>query len=77
MSPGVVSATVNVLTELAGKNAANYLPLAPTLFEILSTSQNNWMLIKVVKLVRRLAPPSSIMTDALQADRASPFSLHF
>lgn len=49
---GVVSATINVLTELARKNAKNYLPLAPQLFDILSKSQNNWMLIKVVKLVR-------------------------
>lgn len=48
---GVVSATVNVLTELARKNARNYLPLAPELFEVLSNSENNWMLIKVVKLV--------------------------
>lgn len=47
----MVSATINVLTELARQNAPNYLPLAPQLFDILSKSQNNWMLIKVVKLV--------------------------
>ncbi|CDZ97964.1 Vacuolar H-ATPase V1 sector, subunit G [Phaffia rhodozyma] len=52
----VVSATVNVLTELARKNAKNYLPLAPELFEVLSKSENNWMLIKVVKLFALLTP---------------------
>jgi AP-3 complex subunit delta-1 len=30
----------------------NYLKLAPLLFQILKTSTNNWVLIKVVKLVR-------------------------
>lgn len=50
---GVVSATVNVITELSRKsNPRNYLPLAPQLFELLTTSGNNWMLIKIVKLVR-------------------------
>ena len=49
---GVVSATVNVITELSRKsNPRNYLPLAPQLFELLTTSSNNWMLIKIIKLV--------------------------
>jgi AP-3 complex subunit delta-1 len=49
--PGVVSATVNVITELSRKsNPKNFLPLAPQLFELLTTSSNNWMLIKIVKL---------------------------
>ena len=51
---GVVSATVNVLCELARRNPQDYLDLAPHLFEILTTSSNNWMLIKVIKLVRYL-----------------------
>lgn len=49
--PGVVSATVNVLCELARRNPQDYLPLAPQLFHLLTTSSNNWMLIKIVKLV--------------------------
>jgi AP-3 complex subunit delta-1 len=50
---GVVSATVNVITELSRKsNPQNFLPLAPVLFELLTTSSNNWMLIKIIKLVR-------------------------
>lgn len=51
---GVVSATVNVLCELALRNPMDYLPLAPQLFHILTTSANNWMLIKIVKLVCEL-----------------------
>lgn len=47
----VVSATVNVLCELARQNPQDYLPLAPQLFHLLTTSSNNWMLIKIVKLV--------------------------
>jgi hypothetical protein len=48
----VVSATVNVICELARKNPKNYLALAPQLFNLLTTSNNNWMVIKVIKLVR-------------------------
>ena len=49
---GVVAATVNVLCELAPQNPRDYLPLAPHLFHLLTTSSNNWMLIKIIKLVR-------------------------
>ncbi len=49
---GVVGATVGVVMELARRQGGrNYLPLAPELFGILTGSTNNWMLIKVVKLV--------------------------
>jgi AP-3 complex subunit delta len=50
-TPAVVAATVNVLCELARRNPKNYLILAPQLFHLLTTSANNWMLIKIVKLV--------------------------
>jgi AP-3 complex subunit delta-1 len=50
-TPAVVAATVNVLCELARRNPKNYLLLAPQLFHLLTTSANNWMLIKIVKLV--------------------------
>lgn len=49
---GVVAATVNVLCELVHQNPRDYLPLAPQLFHLLTTSSNNWMLIKIIKLVR-------------------------
>lgn len=48
---GVVSATVNLVCELARKDPAKYLGLAPELFGLLTGSTNNWMLIKIVKLV--------------------------
>lgn len=74
----VVSATVNVIVELSRKNPKNYLPLAPALFELLTTSSNNWMLIKIIKLfatltpleprlVKKLIPP---MTDLIQSTSA-------
>jgi AP-3 complex subunit delta-1 len=50
-----VGATVGIVMELARRQGGrNYLPLAPELFAILTGSSNNWMLIKVVKLVSYL-----------------------
>jgi AP-3 complex subunit delta-1 len=43
----VVSCAVNVICELANKNPRNYLAMAPKFFKLLTTSSNNWMLIKV------------------------------
>jgi AP-3 complex subunit delta-1 len=56
MNPSVVSCAVNVITELSDKNPKNYLSLAPAFFDLLTTSSNNWMLIKVVKLLGSLVP---------------------
>jgi AP-3 complex subunit delta-1 len=50
----VVSCAVNVICELANKNPKNYLSMAPKFFKLLTTSSNNWMLIKVVKLLGSL-----------------------
>jgi len=36
--------------ELARKNPKNYLSLAPVFFKLMTTSTNNWMLIKIIKL---------------------------
>jgi AP-3 complex subunit delta len=55
-NPAVVSCAVNVVTELCDKNPKNYLHLAPAFFELLTNSSNNWMLIKVVKLLGSLVP---------------------
>ncbi|DAZ93564.1 TPA: hypothetical protein N0F65_009804 [Lagenidium giganteum] len=52
----VVSCAVNVICELANKKPKNYLGLAPQFFRLLTTSSNNWMLIKVVKLMASLVP---------------------
>ncbi|XP_062504625.1 AP-3 complex subunit delta-1-like isoform X2 [Corticium candelabrum] len=53
---GVQSAAVNVICELARKNPRNYLSLAPVFFKLMSSSTNNWMLIKIIKLFGALAP---------------------
>ncbi|VDK84565.1 unnamed protein product [Litomosoides sigmodontis] len=54
--PGVQSAAVNVICELARKNPKNYLTLAPMFFRLMTTSSNNWMLIKIIKLFGALVP---------------------
>ena len=50
----VASCAVNVITELSDKNPKNYLLMAPQFFHLLTSSSNNWMLIKVVKLLGSL-----------------------
>ena len=54
---GVQSAAVNVICELARKNPRNYLSLAPIFFKLMTTSTNNWMLIKIIKLVKLSMQP--------------------
>eukprot|EP00940_MAST-03C_sp_MAST-3C-sp2_P001868 g1868.t1 len=54
--PSVVSSAVNVICELSRKKPKNYLALAPQLYKLLTSSTNNWMLIKVVKLLGELVP---------------------
>ena len=50
-SLGVQCSAVNVICELARKNPRNYLSLAPLFFKLMTSSSNNWMLIKIIKLV--------------------------
>jgi len=54
--PSVVSASVNVICELARKNPNNYLGMAPVFFKLLTSLNNNWTTIKIVKLFGSLAP---------------------
>mmetsp|Transcript_3330 Transcript_3330/g.4441 ORF Transcript_3330/g.4441 Transcript_3330/m.4441 type:complete len:1330 (+) Transcript_3330:204-4193(+) len=56
INPSVTSCAANVITELSDKNPKNYLVLAPSFFALLTNSSNNWMLIKVVKLLGSLVP---------------------
>lgn len=49
---GVVGATVNVVCELAIRDPEPWLEVAPELYGLLTAGNNNWMLIKIVKLVR-------------------------
>lgn len=73
----VVAATVNVLCELARKNPTDYLTLAPQLFHLLTTSSNNWMLIKIIKLVRNECQVAISLSHSClySSDRYAPMSL--
>ncbi|RXW22674.1 hypothetical protein EST38_g3183 [Candolleomyces aberdarensis] len=64
--PAVVAATVNVVCELARRNPKDYLSLAPQLFHLLTTSSNNWMLIKIIKLFGSLCPHEPRLVKKLQ-----------
>ncbi|KAH7105064.1 Adaptor protein complex AP-3 delta subunit [Auriculariales sp. MPI-PUGE-AT-0066] len=67
--PSVVGATVSVLCELARQPAIvpELLPMAPQLFHLLTTSTNNWMLIKVIKLFGALTPHEPRLAKKLQS----------
>ena len=54
VQPSIVSCAVTVVCELARKKPSNYLSLAPELFTLLTGATNNWMLIKVAKLLGAL-----------------------
>jgi len=47
----VTAAIVNVICELGWRRPQDFLSLAPRLFELLVDSGNNWMAIKLIKLV--------------------------
>lgn len=56
-NPSVVCAAVTVICELAKANPHNFLSLAPVFYQLLtSPASNNWMLIKIVKLMGVLTP---------------------
>ncbi|THV06465.1 Ap3d1 protein [Dendrothele bispora CBS 962.96] len=64
--PGVVATTVNVLCELTRHNPGEFLTLAPPLFHLMTTSTNNWMLIKIIKLFGSLSPYEPRLVKKLQ-----------
>lgn len=47
----VTTAVINVVCELGWRRPHDFLPLAPRLFELLVDGGNNWMAIKIIKLV--------------------------
>jgi AP-3 complex subunit delta-1 len=62
--PSVTAAIINVVTELGWRRPQDFLSLAPRLFELLVDSGNNWMAIKLIKLVSRPILESGIrLTD--------------
>ncbi|EHH59040.1 hypothetical protein EGM_09040, partial [Macaca fascicularis] len=58
--PGVQSAAVNVICELARRNPKNYLSLAPLFFKLMTSSTNNWVLIKIIKLAMLISLSSGM-----------------
>ncbi|KAA8497312.1 AP-3 complex subunit delta-1 [Porphyridium purpureum] len=54
-NPAVLSCAVSVLCEMAGDDPQLVLPLAPYLYELFGLEHNNWMRIKLVKLMGMLA----------------------
>jgi AP-3 complex subunit delta len=54
--PSVTAAIVNVVCELGWRRPHDFLPLAPRLFELLVDGGNNWMAIKLIKLVGPVLP---------------------
>lgn len=48
----VTTAVINVVCELGWRRPHDFLPLAPRLFDLLVEGGNNWMAIKIIKLVR-------------------------
>lgn len=55
----VIAAVMNVICELGWRRPHDFLPLAPRFFELLVDSGNNWMAIKIIKLVGTLKPMTS------------------
>lgn len=49
--PSVTAAIVNVVCELGWRRPQDFLGLAPRLFDLLVAGGNNWMAIKLIKLV--------------------------
>ena len=47
----VTAAVINVVCELGWRRPKDFLPLAPRLFDLLVDGGNNWMAIKIIKLV--------------------------
>lgn len=58
--PSVTAAIVNVVCELGWRRPQDFLPLAPRLFELLVDGKNNWMAIKLIKLVSTSLYPQSL-----------------
>ena len=49
--PSVTAAIINVVCELGWRRPRDFLPLAPRLFTLLVDGRDNWMAIKIIKLV--------------------------
>ncbi|KAL7750558.1 AP-3 complex subunit delta [Sorochytrium milnesiophthora] len=61
----VVTAAVTVICELARAYPRQFLELAPQLFGLLTSSTNNWMLIKLIKMLVSLTPSEPRLSKKL------------
>ena len=61
--PSVVAAIINVVCELGWRRPKDLLPLAPRLFDLLIDGGDNWMAIKIIKLVLPRTTFFNPMTD--------------
>jgi AP-3 complex subunit delta-1 len=68
----VTAAIINVVCELGWRRPQDFLPLAPRLFELLVDSGNNWMAIKLIKLVSPGALASIQSAKMLQFATLTP-----
>ncbi|TIB29963.1 hypothetical protein E3P84_03514 [Wallemia ichthyophaga] len=64
---GVLSATVSAITELASLYPTQSLGFAPPLYDLLTSSNNNWMIIKILKLFAALLPHEQRLQKKLYA----------
>lgn len=63
----VLSATVSAITELASSFPTQCLGFAPPLYALLTSSNNNWMVIKILKLFAALLPHEQRLQKKLYA----------
>lgn len=68
----VTAAIVNVVCELGWRRPQDFLPLAPRLFDLLVEGNNNWMAIKLIKLVSVHILYSWMTTHAIQFATLTP-----
>ncbi|KAL7671880.1 hypothetical protein ACOME3_006782 [Neoechinorhynchus agilis] len=62
---GVQTAIITVLCELSVDNGQFLTPLIPTLLPLISTTKNNWLMIKLIKLLSQLVPFEKTLANNL------------
>ena len=53
----VTTTVINVVCELGWRRPSDFLSFAPRFFDLLVEGGNNWMAIKIIKLVRAFSFP--------------------
>ncbi|SCU88098.1 LAMI_0D08768g1_1 [Lachancea mirantina] len=61
----VVSATISVICELSKKNPVPFIPLSPLFYEMLINIDNNWIIIRLLKLFTNLSQVESKLKPKL------------